>query len=397
MRRLLADRNFQILALGQSLSAFGDYAMFLAFGIWAKQLTGSNAAAGLTFLPFAMTSLAGPWLGVFIDRFPRRYVMIATDLAAAAFLLPLLAVQGRDDVWLLYVVAFLLGLCVVVYQGARSGLMVSMLDEELLADANGFLQSSNQGMRLLAPLVGAALFAVIGGQAVVALDATTFAVSALLLVAVRSPDIQRRTDHVHVMAELREGLQHIRRTDVLIRLTIGTSIVSLFVGLSEVAIFAVIDGGLHRPPEFLGVFSSVQGVGAILAGLTAGWLMRRWGGLRTVALATFSAALGLVFVSTAMLFAVMAGAVGFGLASTLYMVGSITLMQTRTPLEFQGRVMTAFDAAVTVPYMLSFAMGALLVSILHFRTVFLIEAAGLVLAGLYVARGNVERRVVTVA
>ena len=102
MRQLLRDRDFRFLLAGQTLSAFGDYAMFLAIGIWAKELTGSNAAAGLTILPFALPALAGPALGVIVDRFPRRHVMIVTDLLAAVVVLGLLAVDGPEDLWILY-------------------------------------------------------------------------------------------------------------------------------------------------------------------------------------------------------------------------------------------------------------------------------------------------------
>ena len=166
MRALLRDRSYRRLLIGQTLSAFGDYAMFLALAVWVKALTGSNAKAGLAILPFVLPSLFGPALGVYVDRFPRRRVMIVTDLAAALRLLPLLAVHDAGDIWLIYVASFLLGLATVVYDAARAGLLVSMLDGDDLGDANGLLQSTNQGMRLLAPLAGAALFAAFGGHAV---------------------------------------------------------------------------------------------------------------------------------------------------------------------------------------------------------------------------------------
>jgi len=64
MRALLRDRSYRLLLAGQTLSAFGDYAMFLALAIWVKVLTGSNAKAGLAILPFILPSLVGPALGV---------------------------------------------------------------------------------------------------------------------------------------------------------------------------------------------------------------------------------------------------------------------------------------------------------------------------------------------
>lgn len=396
MLTLFRDRNFRLLAAGQTLSGFGDYAMFLVFGIWAKELTGSNAAAGLTFLPFAATALFGPALGIIVDRFPRRKVMVVTDLTAALVETPLFLIRGPEDVWLLYVVAFLLGSCVTVYQGARSGLLVAMLDEDRLPDANGFLESSNQAMRLGAPLAGAAMFTVWGGHAVVALDAGTFLISAAFLLLVRSNDITRRTDRVRILHEMREGVRHIRATPTLRRLAIGTALVLLFVGTADVTIFALVDEGLGKPAAFLGVISSVQGLGSIAAGILAGWAMRRLGHLRTVAIAIGAAALGLALLAGATIPLVLAGAIGFGIANTLYMVSYVTIMQTRTPLELQGRVMTATEALISIPYVCSFAIGAALVSVLDFRVIYGAAAVALVACGLYVGR-NVQETEGTLA
>jgi len=283
-----------------------------------------------------------------------------------------------------------LGICVTVYQGARSGLLVAMLDEKRLPDANGFLESSNQAMRLGAPLAGAAMFTLWGGQAVAALDAGTFLVSAALLLAVRSRDLERRRDPVRLLHEMREGIRHIRSTPTLRRLAIGTAFVLLFVGTTEVTIFALVDEGLGRRPAFLGVISSVQGLGSIAAGIVAGWAIRRWGQLRTVALAIVAAAVGLALFVGATVPLVLAGAIGFGIANTLYMVSYITIMQTRTPLELQGRVMTATEALISIPYVCSFAIGAALVSILDFRVIYAASAVALVACGLYVARDSGE-------
>lgn len=383
MRTLLGDRNYRLLLLGQVTSAFGDYAMFLALGVWAKDLTGSNAAAGLAVLPFAIPSLFGPILGVWVDRFPRRWVMIVTDLVAAAAMLSLLGVNGPEDVWMLFVVSFVEGTCVTVYQGARAGLLVAMLPEERIGEANGLLQSSNQAMRLAAPLVGAGLFAVAGGPAVATLDAATFIASAGLLLALRSPDLARRTDEVRVWAELLEGLRHIGATPGLRRLTIGTAAVTLLVGMQEVLIFAVIDEGLGRPPEFLGVIATAQGVGAIAAGVAAGWVLRRIGDLRTIALAAFAGAVGLFLFGTAVLPLVLLAAVGFGVANTLFMVAYTTVMQVRTALEMQGRVMTAVEAIITLPFLVSIAIGAMIVDLIDVRLIYAAEAVGMIGVGAY--------------
>jgi predicted MFS family arabinose efflux permease len=348
MRALLRDRSFRRLLVGQTLSAFGDYAMFLALAIWVRDLTGSNAAAGLTFLPFSIPSLFGPALGVFVDRYPRRTIMIWTDAAAAVVVLSLLAVHGREDLWIIYAVAFLLGTCLVIYQAARSGLLVGMLPEDQLGNANGFLQSTEQASRLVAPLAGAALYAASGGATVAILEAATFVVSAAFLYSIHPRDLDAAAGG-RFWPELRDGLRHILGTRELRRLTIGTALVTLVVGMTEVAIFALIDEGLHRGPSFLGVISSVQGVGSIAAGLSVAIVLRRIGELRTVATAAFVAAAAMLAFGSARLVPVFVAAIALGAAITLFNVGYVTLLQRRSSLEMQGRVMSAAEAVVTLP------------------------------------------------
>jgi len=394
MRVLLRDRDFRLLLAGQTLSALGDYAMFLVLGIWAKELTGSNAAAGLTILPFALPALFGPALGVLVDRFPRRLVMIVTDVVAAVVVTSLIAVDGVEDMWILYTVSFATGVIVTVYQAARAGLLRGMLDEGALGEANGLLQATNQGMRLLAPLAGAGLFAVVGGPAVALLDAATFLASAVLLGAMRAPDLERRRHPVRWWSEIREGLHHIGGSPDLMQLTIGTAMVTLLFGCTEVFVYALVDEGLHRPPEFLGVLASIQGVGAVAGGILAGAALRRWGELSTVSIACAGAGIGMIAFGTAIMALVVLACLGFGVVVTLFMVGYQTLMQKRTPDELQGRVMAAVEAAVTFPYVVSVAIGAALVAVVPFQLVYTVGGLGAMAASLYFVRGR-DRAVTT--
>ena len=384
MRTLLRDRSYRRLLVGQTLSAFGDHAMFLALAVWVKSLTGSNAKAGLAILPFVLPSLFGPVLGVYVDRFPRRRVMVATDLAAALCLLPLLWVHDASDIWLIYAASFLLGIATVVYDAARAGLLVSLVPGDELGDANGLLQSTNQAMRLLAPLVGAALFALIGGQAVAVVDAVTFVVSALFLLGVAAPSIERPEEN-DFWSELRAGLHHIVHTSDVRRLTIATLFVTLAAGLLEIMIFALIDQGLHRPPEFLGVLSTTQGVGAVVGGVIVGKAIKRLGELPTIAWALIAAGIGVALLATADIWIVLAATVFVGIAVSFYNVAFITLVQRSTDVSMQGRVMSAIEAVFTVPYAASLAAGALIVGIASFQTVFVLEGVAFVAIAVYLA------------
>ena len=79
MRTLLAYRDARLLLAGQTLSAFGDWAMLIVLAVWMKSLTHSNALAGLTFFVFAAGSLLAPLGGLLADRVRRRPLMIVSD------------------------------------------------------------------------------------------------------------------------------------------------------------------------------------------------------------------------------------------------------------------------------------------------------------------------------
>jgi len=388
MRRLLADRNYRRLALGQTLTQFGDFALVIVLAIWVKSLTGSSALAGLVFLAIGIPSLASPLFGMLVDRFPRRRVMIVNDLLSAAAVMSLVAVNGRDDVWVIFAVAVAYGVSSVVTYAARAGLLVSMLPDDLLGEANGILASAGQGVRIAAPLVGAGLFALWGGPAVGALDAGTFLASATLLWLVRSPDLVPSEDRTSFVDELMAGVRHIWATPELRRIVTVVCLVMVMVGLTEVAFFEVVDQGLHRPPAFLGILATVQGVGAIAGGITAGASMRRLGetGLAAAGLGAF--AIGFALVAVAVLPTVAIGAVMAGVGNAYFAVGFETLMQRRTGPELQGRVFGAADAVIALPATLSLAAGAAIISVVDYRVTFAMGSLAVLIGAVTLMRGR---------
>jgi MFS family permease len=138
---------------------FGDWALFIVLGVWAKALTGSNAQAGLVFFAAAAPSLVSPLAGLAVDRLPRRKVMVAVHGSIGAITLLLLLVHDRGDLWLIYAVAVAEGFASNAFGSARSAFLASLLPDELLPEANSLLQSAREGLRLIAPLAGAGIFA----------------------------------------------------------------------------------------------------------------------------------------------------------------------------------------------------------------------------------------------
>ena len=123
MKDVLGRRDARTFLAGWSLSVFGDWAMFIVLGVWAKDLTGSNAAAGLVFFALSVPSLFSPLAGLVVDRVSRRRVMIVTYAAEAVGVLALLFVHDRSDLWLLYAVTVFYGFAGTFAASARSAFL----------------------------------------------------------------------------------------------------------------------------------------------------------------------------------------------------------------------------------------------------------------------------------
>lgn len=371
----LREPRFRRLLVGWSLSNFGDSALYLSLAIWAKDLTGSNSAAGLVFLALAVPVFLGPLGGHLADRVRRRPLLITTFLVGAAMVLSLLAVSSVADLWIIYAVAFGYGLIGTVIGAAQSGLLKDLLPDEDLAAANAALSTIDQGLRILSPLVGAGIYAAYGGGALSLLAAATFLLAVVALLTVRvqesDPDEHPRESFGR---EFTAGFRHLRANPLLWQLVIAVVIAFAVIGTYDSIVFAVVEEGLGREPAFFGVLMSLQGGGSIFGGITAVLLIKRVGETRTV-----GAALGLFAVSSigfasTSLAAVAVGAVLGGVAIPWLIVGFVTARQRFTPARLQGRVSAATGLAMTGPQTVSIAVGAALIGVVDYRLLIAVTA-----------------------
>jgi MFS family permease len=382
MRSLLGRRDVRLLLVGQTLSMFGDWAMIIVLGIWAKVLTGSNAQAGLVFFVFALASLAAPFGGLLVDRVQKRPLMIATHVTVAGVVCLLFFVHDAGQMWLLYLVTALYGLGGDVFGAARSAMIKAMLPDELLAEANGVFQSIREGLRLVAPLAGAGIYAAFGGGAVALVDAASFLCSAATLVALRFDEPAPAVKEHHFLREISLGITHIARTRVLRELTIGVAAALLLVGFDETVIFAIASA-MHRSPAFVGVMSTFQGVGAIVGGVVAARMLKRVGELPLagLGLALFGIGDGLWLVPRLAVVLPAMAIAGFGLVWAL--VALATAYQRRSPSSLQGRVNAASNMLFSVPQTISIAAGAALITVVDYRIELVAMLVVLLLSGAY--------------
>ncbi|MGW7531798.1 MFS transporter [Amycolatopsis sp. NPDC054798] len=368
--RLLGDRDSSLYVIGQITSMLGDSALWLAMGIWVMSLTGSSAAAALVWMAFLLGGLSGPVTSVLVDRLPLRPLLVGVNLAGAADVLLLLFVRGESEVWLVYPVMVFYGVVNSLLNAGSSALVRPMVGTELLPRINAVLATAKQGMNLVAPVLGAGLFAVSGATPVIIADAATFVLAAATLALIRFRAERSGDDTARPGAwlTLSAGVRHLMTTAPLRRVAVACAVAILGLGFLSPVEYSVNSIGLNRAPEFIGVLFTAQGVGALFGGVCAPKVIRLLGELRTVATALVAAAAGIALMAVPALPIVLLAFALYGAALPWVAVAQQTQLQRLTPLDMQGRTAGAAGLLTRTPQACGIAIGSLAIDAVGYRT-----------------------------
>lgn len=364
---MLRDRTAGRCLTAVLVSGFGTSALWLASGVWVKDLTGSDGLAALCMLAMWLPTLAGPVLGTLADRHRRRPQLVMLSLCMAALLLTLCVVDAPSELWLLYAVLFVYGAAGTVHDAAESALVAGAVDRSLLGDFNGLRMTANEGMKLLAPLAGAGLYTAYGGPGVAVLDAASFLAAALVYVSLRVREERPAPARDGGRSATAEGVRHLWGDPALRPLVLAGGVTMLCAGVSGALTYAVVEG-LGHSPAYAGVLYAVQGAGSVTVGLLSGPGLRRLGARRFAGygIGLLAVAVALRAVPHDPVAWACAAAIGVGLPAALIAV--LTEVQRRTPGPLLGRVTATANALVFTPNVIGLAAGAGLVELLGHRT-----------------------------
>ncbi|WPW33410.1 MFS transporter [Streptomyces atratus] len=385
--RVLRDRTAGLFLTAVVVSGFGTSAMWLAAGVWVKSLTGSDSLAALAVFAMWLPVLVGPALGVIADRLPRKPLLVWSNLVMAGLLASLLVVDSAGRIWILFTVLVLYGTSFVLMDAAESALVAGAVDARLLGDFNGLRMMAGEGMKLLAPLTGAGLYARYGGGAVALLDAVSFALAAgvYALLPVREPATAPPAGR---RGEFAAGLRQVWESPALRPLVLAGSVTMLCAGLNGAAIHAVVDDGLGHSPTYAGVLYAVQGAGSVTAGLLAGPLLRRLPERVFTAsgIALFAVAVGVRALPYDAVVLAASAAIGIGLPCVL--IAAMTAVQRETPDAVLGRTAATANTLMMVPNAVALALGAGLVALVDIRVLLPVVAAAALLTAALLVTGR---------
>jgi MFS family permease len=344
---LRRNGDFRKLYLASLISLGGDWFLLVALFGLALEFTGSAVSVAALIVaqevPFGVASLIG---GVLADRFDRRRLMVVCDVARTLLCLGFLLVNDPSMMWLAYLLLAVISSFSAVFDPASSAALPNLVEPRELGPANALSGSLWGTMLAVGAALGGIVAAALGRDAAFLIDASSFAVSGLLIARIRRPFSAERTEEpeANVIRATVETVRYARRDHrvlALVTVKAGFGIAAGVIAL--IAVFAHEEFGAGDAG--IGALMAGRGVGALIGPFLGRWLAgpqdRRLFGAIGVALAVF----GLGYATLGVMPSLFAAAVAVGIAHlgggaqwTLSSYG----LQRLVPDRIRGRIF-AFD------------------------------------------------------
>ena len=400
-------RPFWVLWSGQAISLFGSQIVQFALIWWLTQETGSATILAIASLVGLVPQVVlGPFVGVLVDRWSRRWTMFIADvvIATASVGLAYLYWSGAVEIWHIFALLFIRALGGAFHWPAMQASTTLMVPDEKLTQIQGLNQMLQGGLNIVSAPLGAILVGALTMPMLLGIDVATalFAIVPLLFIAVPQPkktavsDSTQAAEKPSYMQELRLGLRYVWSWKGLLMIMLMAALVNFLLtpaaSLLPLLITQHFEGGAMQ----LALMESALGVGIVLGGI----LLSVWGGFKRriyttliglVGLGVAMASLG--FVPANLYFVAVIAAFVAGGTMSLTNGPIMAIMQSAVDPAMQGRVFTLLSSVAMAMSPLSLIVAGPLADAFGVTTWFIVGGSVTVLVGL---SGFVNKAVLSV-
>ncbi len=379
--------DFLKLWSAETVSQFGTQISLLALPLVAIDVLHVSAfkVATLTtveFLPFLLVSLPA---GVWVDRLPRRPILIAGDLARAGLLASIPIAYAMDvlTIWQLYGVGFFVGIATVFFDIAYQSYLPALVERQQIIDGNAKLEISRSAAQLGGPGIAGLLVGWLRAPAAILVDAVSFLGSAFFIFSIRKLELSQadRAPRRKMRTELREGLSYVLRHPYLKNIAACTALFNFFglMGFAVLLVFA--RRQLHLSPQAIGLAFTLSNFGPLVAAISANRIFARVGVGRTIIASSILG--GPMFLvipfaphgQAALALLIPAILVG-GFMGVVYNIAQVSLRQAITPERIQGRMNSVMRFIVWGAIPLGSFTGGVLSSVIGLKTTLIVSGVG---------------------
>jgi MFS family permease len=394
--------DFVKLWSSQTISQFGTQVSQLALPFVAIVVLDASpfavAALGtVEFLPFLLFTLPA---GVWVDRLPRRAILIVTDYGRAVLLFTVPIAYAFDALTLgqLYVVGFLVGTLTVFFDVAYQSYLPSLVERGQIIEGNSKLVASQTTAQISGPGVAGGLIGLITAPYAVLVDAISFLVSGAFLTAIRKQEEKPAIPEggrPRMRTELWEGLQYVVRHPLLRPQALCTGTSNFFSNVLFAVFLVYAVRTLELSAAEVGLIFTLGGLGGLLGALVSQRLTRRFGvGRTTIATTLLFGSAGFLVPLAPKDFPhpyLIASFLISSFAIVVYNITQVSLRQAIAPQRIQGRMNAVMRFLVWGTIPLGSLTGGVLASTIGLRETLFVGAAGGLLSALPIVLSRTQR------
>ena len=268
----LRTRNFRLFASGQVVSNTGTWMQRIAQDWLVLSLTGSATDVGITtalqFVPTLLFGLAG---GLIADRFPKRRILLATQVGMATMgaTLAALTLTGRVQAWHVLVIAFGLGMVTALDNPTRQSFVNEMVGPDHLRNAISLNASVFQLGALVGPAVSGVLIKTVGPGYSFAINAISYTAPMIMLWRIRESELIHAPAKAAVGSQLRDGVRYVASRPAMRWPIVLVGCFGLFTMNLPVTLAAFANSVFHSGPSGYGLLSSVVAFGSLAGALVS--------------------------------------------------------------------------------------------------------------------------------
>ena len=355
-------RSFALVWVAQFISTAGSGLTSVAASILVYRETGTAASVGLVMIATAVPSLfIGLVAGVFVDRYDRKRIMIASEVLRALLIASVPLLLSYSVAWL-YILIVLSSAVGQFFEPAQTSVLPELASEEELAAANSMMAISNVGALSIGFAAAGLLATAFSADWAFYFDAVTFAVSAVCIasVSIQPLEANEQTSVASVIRHLRAGIGFVRETAALRSLFVLFLAIGLAFGLWNALVLPFVTTQLNATEFEYGIFEGLATVGFVAGSLVMAALADRLHEGQWIAISVIGMGIaGIAFGLTSALWLALIFFIVAGTLNAPSYIGRGLIIQRNTPREVRGRVASAFAVSRNVAFMIGMAMAGL--------------------------------------
>jgi MFS family permease len=274
--KALKHRDFALLWVGQTISLLGDGIFTVALAWQALELDGGAGGLGLVLVVRAVARAATLLVGgALADRYPKRFLVLfgeAIQMVSVTWL-TFLAAGGDLQLWQLALVSGTSGIGGGIFLSSSAAFVPELVPEDHYQSANSLRSTSMLlAHELVGPAVGGILVAAFGTTIAFGIDAATFLACIVALLLMRATRVERSTQRISIVKDVREGFSYVRRTPWLWITLVAIGTVGNFAAYSPLPVFVplIVQDRLQAGADVLGLIWAGYGVGGLAGALLMG-------------------------------------------------------------------------------------------------------------------------------